>query len=106
MPSVPNTSPQTRLVLAVLLAEPEAWHYGYGLSRRTNLKSGTLYPLLLRLADQGWLETRWMEPERLGRPPRHTYRLTAAGARCAAALPTRQETTHRAVRLSGATEKG
>jgi PadR family transcriptional regulator PadR len=106
MPPVPNTSPQTRLVLDVLLAEPEVWHYGYDLSRRTNLKSGTLYPLLIRLADQGWLETRWMEPERPGRPPRHTYRLTAEGARCAAALPTRQETTRRPLRLHDVPEGG
>jgi DNA-binding PadR family transcriptional regulator len=106
MPPLPNTSPQTRRVLDVLLAEPEVWHYGYDLSRRTGLKSGTLYPLLLRLADQGWLETRWLEPERPGRPPRHTYRLTAEGTRSAAALPTRKATSRRALRLRGATEGG
>jgi PadR family transcriptional regulator PadR len=84
MPRHSNVSPQTRRVLDLLLREPEAWHYGYALSRRTGLKSGTLYPILLRLADQGWLATRWAEPERAGRPARHLDRLTVEGARQAA----------------------
>ena len=83
MPRLPNTSPQTLSVLALLLESPRSWHYGYALSQLTGLKSGTLYPILLRLADQGWLETRWAEPEQPGRPPRHTYRLTGAGAKTA-----------------------
>ncbi len=71
-------------MLALLGTEPAAWHYGYDLSRRSALKSGTLYPILVRLAERGWLETRWTDPERPGRPPRHTYRLTAEGVRAAA----------------------
>lgn len=82
----PNTSPQTLRVLRLLLEEPTAWHYGYEISQRTGLKSGTLYPILIRLADQGWLETRWAQPERQGRPARHTYRLTQVGSRQATAL--------------------
>jgi PadR family transcriptional regulator PadR len=85
VPRPANSSPQTLAVLDLLLAESGAWHYGYDLSRRIGLRSGTLYPILVRLAERGWLETRWAEPERPGRPPRHTYRLTAAGARAAAA---------------------
>jgi PadR family transcriptional regulator, regulatory protein PadR len=83
MPRLPNTSPQTLRVLELLLESPRSWHYGYALGQLTGLKSGTLYPILMRLADQGWLETRWAEPEQPGRPPRHTYRLTADGARSA-----------------------
>ena len=50
--------------------------------------SGTLYPILMRLEERGWLETQWENlqetPEasaegRGGRPPRHMYRLTAGG---------------------------
>jgi PadR family transcriptional regulator PadR len=82
----PNTSPQTISVLLLLLEEPTAWYYGYEISQRTGLKSGTMYPLLIRLADQDWLETRWAEPERQGRPARHTYRLTAEGTRAARAI--------------------
>jgi DNA-binding PadR family transcriptional regulator len=79
VPRKPDASPQTLLVLAGLLEAPDAWHYGYDLSRRLGLRSGTLYPILVRLADRGCLETCWVEPERAGRPPRHTYRLTAEG---------------------------
>lgn len=96
----PNTSPQTIRVLQLLLEEPTAWRYGYDISQHTGLKSGTLYPILIRLADQDWLETRWVEPERQGRPPRHTYRLTMVGAREAAALVTRVQKERSAVRPS------
>ena len=75
----PDASPQTLLVLAALLERPDSWQYGYDLSRRLRLRSGTLYPILVRLWERGCLETRWVEPERPGKPPRHTYRLTAAG---------------------------
>ncbi len=71
-------TPQTRTLLEALLEGAKEWHYGYDLSRATGLKSGTLYPILMRLADRQWLETRWeaVEP---GKPPRHLYRLTPNG---------------------------
>jgi PadR family transcriptional regulator, regulatory protein PadR len=72
-------SPQTVLVLKTLSQTNTRWHYGYGLSQMTGLKSGTLYPILARLHDSGWLETKWETPSQPGRPPRHLYRLTALG---------------------------
>ena len=75
----PNSSPQTHELLAAMLRKPRAWQYGYELSKDTGLTSGTLYPLLMRLSDQGFLESRWQEPERPGKPPRHAYRLTSEG---------------------------
>ena len=50
-----------------------------------HLKSGSLYPILVRLADRGLLETSW-EPGLASRPPRHLYRLTVAGREFVAAL--------------------
>jgi PadR family transcriptional regulator PadR len=79
VPRRPDASPQTVQVLAAFMEAPDAWHYGYDLSRRLGLRSGTLYPILVRLSERGCLETRWVDPERAGRPPRHTYRLTAEG---------------------------
>jgi DNA-binding PadR family transcriptional regulator len=76
----PRNSRQTRQLLAALATDAGRWRHGYELSQQTGLKSGTLYPLLMRLSDQGWLEARWTEPEREGRPPRHEYRLTEEGA--------------------------
>jgi DNA-binding PadR family transcriptional regulator len=69
----------------MLVTEVGRWRHGYEISQQTGLKSGTLYPLLIRLSDQGYLEARWAEPEREGRPPRHEYRLTVAGAALARA---------------------
>ncbi|MDG2527635.1 PadR family transcriptional regulator [Caulobacter endophyticus] len=79
MTRAPNISRQTIGVLAALLAQPQAWRYGYDLSKETGLKSGTLYPLLMRLSDQGYLEAEWRQPLQPGRPARHAYRLTANG---------------------------
>jgi PadR family transcriptional regulator len=75
----PNTSTQTRQLLAVMLRQPRTWQYGYELSKQTGLKSGTLYPLLMRLSDQGLLDSQWQDPERPGKPPRHAYKLTPSG---------------------------
>ena len=68
----------TRTLLAFLEA-PGSWRYGYDLMKVADLSSGTLYPLLGRLTEDGWLESRWQESEFPGRPPRQLYRLTATG---------------------------
>jgi PadR family transcriptional regulator, regulatory protein PadR len=73
-------SPHAQEVLAVLLEAGARWSHGYGLAQATGIKSGTLYPLLIRLEEQGYLEAEWQPAAEAGRPPRHAYRLTAAGA--------------------------
>lgn len=80
----PRLSPQTLLILEAFLVRPSAWRYGYQLSSETDLKSGTLYPILMRLAKYGLLETKWVATEE-GVPPRHTYRLTSKGMELARA---------------------
>ena len=64
----PNSSRQTRALLATFLEQSQAWRHGYDLSKETGLKSGTLYPVLMRLSEQGLLESRWQEAERPGLP--------------------------------------
>jgi len=63
----------------MLLDRPQTWRHGYDLSKDTGIKSGTLYPLLMRLTEQGLLDSRWESPDRTGLPPRHVYRLTSSG---------------------------
>ena len=75
-------SPQTVQVLRALATEPSRYRYGYDLVAEVGLKSGSLYPILIRLADRGLLEAVWEEPVE-GRPPRHLYRLTGAGREAA-----------------------
>ena len=72
-------SRQTLSLFTALTERPRDWHYGLELARATGLASGTLYPILIRLADRGFLLSEWRAPERPGRPQRHVYRLTPAG---------------------------
>jgi PadR family transcriptional regulator PadR len=72
-------SGQAWSLLAALAGAGPEWRHGYDLARATGLRSGTLYPLLIRLESQGYLEAEWQQPAGPGRPPRHAYRLTAAG---------------------------
>lgn len=72
-------SPQTIAVLQALAENPQSWRYGYDLGRQVGLKSGSLYPILMRLAERSLVEARWESDPPRGRPPRHLYRLTAAG---------------------------
>lgn len=91
---------QTLQVLDAFLQNPAGWKYGYDISRNTGLKSGTLYPILMRLAERKLLETGW-ETSELGRPPRHLYRLTPDGLRFA-----REHQPAPAVRQAGAAAWG
>lgn len=86
VPRKPNSSPQAHAILATLSVAPDRWCYGYELCKLTGVKSGTLYPLLIRLHDQGFLQSEWRPPEAIGRPPRHAYRLTNEGRRLAASV--------------------
>ena len=84
-------SQQTRRVLSVLLERPADWRHGYEISKLAGLSSGTLYPLLMRLHERAVLEARWEQPAQPGRPARHSYRLSQAGAAFARSLEVRIE---------------
>lgn len=79
-------SPQTVAVLVALAERGDAWCHGYDLCRTLELRAGTVYPILMRLAERGYLETTWEQDPPRGRPPRHLYRLSTAGAELAATL--------------------
>jgi transcriptional regulator len=72
------------LVLAVLDARPR---HGYELSKLIEARSGgrlafhldSLYPLLYRLEERGWIKGTWVEKD--GERRRRFYRLTAEGRR-------------------------
>jgi DNA-binding PadR family transcriptional regulator len=72
-------------VLRVLTADPSAQHYGYDLMTAARLPSGTLYPMLARLQQEGLVQSEWeaQREDAGGRPPRKYYRLTAEGVRVA-----------------------
>ena len=89
---------QTVSVLRALKENAPSWSYGYDLSKATGIKSGTLYPILARLHDENWLETKWTKPQELGRPPRHHYRLTSTGLKEAGRILSSKETKKRFTR--------
>lgn len=86
---VRNRKPSKQMcrLLAVLSARRQEWRHGYDLMKETGLASGTLYPLLMRMTDQGLVEAEWGAPAQPGRPARHCYRLTAAGFALALEVP-------------------
>ena len=86
MKRVRRPSAQTTAVVLALAENPTAWYYGYQLCRRLGLKAGSVYPILMRLADRGLLETTWEADTPAGRPPRHLYRLTGPGRALAGRL--------------------
>ncbi len=69
-------SKSTLLVLAHLSSQSD---YGYALMKATGLKSGTLYPILMRLTDRGYLTSTWETSSHNGRPARQRYELTGQG---------------------------
>ena len=91
-------SPQTRSLLAAFAAAPTQWRHGYDLMTEIGVSSGSLYPILTRLADRGLLESSWDTPTE-GRPARHLYRLTALGEREAGRVAADTPSTTRAARV-------
>jgi DNA-binding PadR family transcriptional regulator len=72
-------STQTAAVLRALAESPRSWRHGYDLCQELGIKAGSMYPILMRLADRGLLDTSWETDQEPGRPPRHLYRLTRSG---------------------------
>jgi len=97
MPRRATFSAQTLAILAVLATEASVWRHGYDLASETGLKSGTLYPILVRLADRNIVEACWEQGQPAGRSRRHLYRLTSDGlATATAALAATPATAPRA----------
>jgi len=100
---------QMKLVLSALLADPAAERYGLQLCEETGLASGTIYPIVARLEQLGWVESSWEDPSRHvteGRPRRRYYRLTGAGAGHARQALARVSRPGRRTRYGPTTEAG
>ena len=70
---------QTALVLTALAA---GRHHGFDIMDATDLPSGTVYPILRRLDDDGLVRSRWerdTQARKEQRPVRRYYELTASG---------------------------
>lgn len=70
----------TLAVARVLLANPQAEHYGWNIRKAADVRSATVYRVLDRLLDAGWLTAQWEDPANApGRPRRRFYQVTEAG---------------------------
>lgn len=83
--SNPRMTLAVQLVLRALLATPGREMYGLEILRSAGLPSGTVYPILGRLADAGWLTQRdeHIDTRKAGRPRRSYYQITPKGAEAA-----------------------
>ena len=102
MPRSRKPSNQALRLFEALLSRPQEWRYGYELTKEIGLKSGTLYPLLMRLTDEGLLEAEWHPPARPNLPPRHGYRLTPRGIAFASDATAKAQTPAARQRLASA----
>jgi PadR family transcriptional regulator PadR len=94
-------SAQTTAVVLALAEQPATWRYGYELCQQLDLKAGSVYPILMRLADRGLLETTWESEAPAGRPPRHLYRLAGPGRVLAAELAAAPSAPAKTARAAG-----
>lgn len=83
-------TPAFLAVVEVLLAADRP--YGLEIIERTGLPSGTVYPLLARLENDGWVTSHWESGDENVRGPRkRIYQITVTGAeRARAALAGRR----------------
>lgn len=81
MANEPRMTAQTLKVLGAFLASGNNELSGAEIGREAKLASGTLYPILIRLEDASWLESRWEDgdPQVMGRPRKRFYRITGLG---------------------------
>jgi PadR family transcriptional regulator PadR len=76
----PKMTRPTLEVLAVLLINPSEPVYGLQIAEATALKTGTVYPILARLEQAGWLTSEWEASDTDAKGPRKKfYRLTPTG---------------------------
>lgn len=66
---------------------PDDELYGLKIARNAGRKTGSVYPILARLEDEGWVESRWERDDRDDRGPRRRfYRLSPDGLTAAREL--------------------
>jgi PadR family transcriptional regulator PadR len=81
MPAEVKITTTVAKVLRIFLEDPARLRYGFEIMQLTQLASGTLYPILARLEQAGWLAGRRedIDPSNAGRPRRRLYMLSERG---------------------------
>jgi DNA-binding PadR family transcriptional regulator len=81
----PRITRETLRVLRVLLDRASERHYGLEIATDAGLPTGTIYPILARLEQFGWVTSEWeaADPAVVKRPRRRFYQLSPDGAELA-----------------------
>ena len=104
----PRMTTPTVLILRELVADPTLGRYGLDLSEAAGVGTGTVYPILVRLEQAGWVVSEWetVNPSEEGRPRRRYYKLSEDGAEQAVTALARIDARTRHGRLSPRPEGG
>lgn len=78
-----RVTPATLDVLEALMG-PDDELYGLKIAQNAGLKTGSVYPILARLEEAGWVESSWERGERGDRGPRRRFYRLSPGGLCAA----------------------
>lgn len=76
----------------VVQALDRGYRYGFDIAEVTGIRGGTVYPILRRLEENGFVEGKWEDIELArseGRPSRRYYALADAAAEFLASAETR-----------------
>jgi PadR family transcriptional regulator, regulatory protein PadR len=77
-----RSRPMGYATLHVLQAIASGYVYGFDVMDATGLPSGTVYPILSKLEDSGFVKSRWEDARAAHlekRPPRRSYEITGSG---------------------------
>ncbi|MGW3105215.1 PadR family transcriptional regulator [Streptomyces sp. NPDC001100] len=79
MANIRLTKPTIAVLEALLAATDDSPAWGLSICRDADLGPGTVYPILDRLAERGWITSHEEAGPHPGRPARRYYELTGAG---------------------------
>lgn len=93
----------TRAVLDCLMAaDPADQPWGYRIIEQTGLGPGTVYPILERLEQAGWITGEWETTEPNDRPRRRLYTMTGHGHQAFQSHSARRKWTGLSINPKGA----
>lgn len=79
MTNIRLTKPTIAVLEALLSAKDDSPPWGLSICREADLGPGTVYPILDRLAERGWVTSYEETGPHPGRPARRFYELTGVG---------------------------
>jgi DNA-binding PadR family transcriptional regulator len=86
MAAIERKTKTTIAVVRALFTLPESERHGFGIALASSCRAGTVYKILDRLMEDGWLSFRWEPNPNDKNPPRKVFSFTERGGREASAF--------------------